>query len=233
MNEKNEDNKSDILNINDYGSMNSDKINKNNKIISKQLLIIGGIIFISIVFLIIIVILFSISSKNDSEEKVKKVIGQIICLFNVQQHNQKVKILGEEFNKTSDFTLYIDEQKINQNLKEYIFNSSGAHKIKIDLHEDINMDYMFKDITNLINIEMFSKNKVKLLSMESTFEGCISLISVNISGFNTVNLYSMNKLFHNTSLENLILDINTNYLEDVSFMFGGSKIDQKKFIEIN
>jgi predicted nucleic-acid-binding protein len=189
MNDKNEDNKSDILNINDSGSMNSDKINKisNNKIMSKQILTIGGIIFISIVVLIIIIVLLSISSKNDKEEKVKNVIGQIICLFNVQHQNQKVKILGEEFKKTSDFTLYIDEQKINQNLKEYIFNRAGDHKIKIDLHESINMDYMFKDITSLINIEMYSKNEVKLLSMKSTFEGCISLISVNISGFNLLS----------------------------------------------
>ena len=192
MNDKNEDdNKSDFLYFNDSGSMNSDKINKilNNKIISKQSLIIGGIVFIFIVVLIIIIALLSISSKNDREEKVKNVIGQITCLFNAQHQNQKVKILGDEFNKTSDFTLYIDEQKINQNLKEYIFNRSGDHKIKIDLHEDINMDYMFKDITSLINIEMFSKNEVKILSMKSTFEGCISLISVNISGFNLLSSF--------------------------------------------
>ena len=52
------------------------------------------------------------------------------------------------------------------------------------------MEHMFKHITSFINIEMYSKNGIKLLSMKSTFEGCTSLLSVNIRGFNLENLYS-------------------------------------------
>ena len=66
------------------------------------------------------------------------------------------------------------------------------------------MEHMFKHITSFINIEMYSKNGIKLLSMKSTFEGCTSLLSVNIRGFNLLSYefrksLFMKKLFYNTS----------------------------------
>jgi hypothetical protein len=46
------------------------------------------------------------------------------------------------------------------------------------------MDYMFKDVQDLISVEMKSDKNCKISSMIRAFENCTNLQSVKISGFN-------------------------------------------------
>ena len=193
--EKEDDNKNDLFNINDLGSMNSDKIRQLDKkpfYFKKQHLIIGGILLLIILVLIVLIIILSKSST-----KKKDVKGEINCIYDIEQIDKKVQILGNEFNKRSDFSIYIDEIKLDTLSKEYTFNNTGEHKIKFELYEDIYMDNMFKDVKYIKNVEMTSNKATKILSMKSTFESCEKLESLNINGFNTQHLISMEKCFIN------------------------------------
>ena len=156
------DNESEkFLNINDLGSMNSDKIKANEA--KKNYFIIGGIMIALIILMIVIIIFMASGSSSDNKKNEKKSsIGTINAIYEINMINTKISILGEEFKKNSDFDIYIDNQKMNQYSKVYIFNKIGIYKINIELYEDINMDYMFKDIQSLVSVGMNSKNNCKI-----------------------------------------------------------------------
>ena len=98
--------------------------------------------------------------------------------------------------------------KLNDVLKEVSFQKYGEHKIRFELNGDeINMDYMFKDVKSLVNVQMNSNKEVEITSMKSTFENCESLDNLTITGFNTENLISIEKIFYKSNLKNLIFDI--------------------------
>ena len=115
-----------------------------------------GIIIIIIVLIIVFIFFYKIYRKNDEKENIKEVIGEIYCIFNIEKINTIVQILGNDF-KISDFSIYIDNEKMITIVKEYKFKEIGKHKIKIELYEDINMDYMFKNISYLTHIEKYFK----------------------------------------------------------------------------
>ena len=128
------------------GEINSEftGVNKDEKGRKKNLLILGiviGIIFI-ISFILIIIFIFIPNNKNDEPIPIKPSIGEINCIYDIQTE-ETILILGKEFEKKSEFDIYIDE-KIIKYYKEYKFDSIGNHKIKINLYNDINMDYMLK-----------------------------------------------------------------------------------------
>ena len=87
------------------------------------------------------------------------------------------------------------------------------------------MDYMFKDVQSIVSVEMNSDNNCKIFSMISTFENCKSLVKVNITGFNTQELTSMKKIFYNSLVSNVDLNIELNNIEDMSYMFAGTFIE--------
>ena len=232
-----------LFNINDFGSMNSDKIKSmgQSKCPKKYYYILGGTIALLLIVIIISIIIIINSSdsssdnKREDEEKkeIKTIIGSINCTFDINNINTKIPIIGSEFKKESDFGIYIDDKKINHYLKEYSFDKFGIHKIYIELYENINMNYMFKDIENIISIEMNSDKNAKILSMESTFENCMSLTSFNITGFNTEQLISMKKIFYNSYLSDIDLNIKLNNIEDMSYMFAGTNINFEKLLKLN
>ena len=85
MDEKNEDKISDLLDINDSGSIDFD--NNNNKKKKYKYLIVGGIITLIIIFLIILIIIISKSLENkgnayDNEnEDIENIEGEINCIL--------------------------------------------------------------------------------------------------------------------------------------------------------
>ena len=192
-----------------------------------------AMIFFALLFTIIFVIkLNSPISKKLKKKTIlveKEVIGEINFIFDIKDTTQNVKIFGDEFKKESEFDLYINEEKINYN-KEYKFKEIGQNKIRIDLYEDLNMDYMFKDVTNLTSVELKAdkkNNNCKILSMISTFENCRNLNNFSISKFDLGQVKSMRKLFYNTTLLTFSFSsLNINNLEDISYMFGESRIEK-------
>ena len=150
------------------------------------------------------------------------VIGEIKCSY--QLDNIHTQILGEEFNKTSEFDIYLNGKFIKYSKKIKRVNIESA-TIEFKLYEDLNMDYMFKDLQYLTYIEMKSENDCQILSMISTFENAKSLERFTINGFSTEQIKSMSKLFYNSDLSDYTFNIdNTNNLEDISYMFSGTNI---------
>ena len=133
-------------------------------------------------------------------------------------------LLGNEFNKNSDFDIYIDGTKIKYS-KEYKFDSLGKHNVQFKLQSNVNMDYMFKDVQDLVSVEMISEQNCQILSMESTFEICYGLTEFNLTGFDDSNLKSMKKAFYRSELTNYHFNsFNTENLEDISYMVSTTSI---------
>ena len=130
--------------------------------------------------------------------------------------------------------IYIDDDKIPYN-KIYNFNSTGYHKIEIKFYDNLNMDFMFKDIIYINKIEIISINNSKIFSIISTFENCINLKEFNISGFDYTNLKSMKKLFYNAGISQNISFSSYDFinLQDISYMFAYIPIKEFEFNEIN
>ena len=177
--------------------------NKNKKV-NKKYLIIWTLIFMFFILLISTKLVFQ---KTEEGRKIKNniifaevsIIGSITCIYNIQNIAKATKLLGNEFEVKSLFDLYIDGKKV-QYSKEIKFNSLGKHKIEIKLYEKLNMDNMFKNIKDLISIEMKSEKDCPITSMISTFENCNQLTEFKIDGFNVEQVKSTNKMFYNTSL---------------------------------
>ena len=154
------------LNINDSSDLILKRVKEN---LQKRLLIISIIsIFIAIIIIILIVIAINSPDKRNN----KKVKGEINCKYFININKNSTLILGKEFEKKSDFSMVVDGKKLDKYTKEYSFDKYGEHQIKFQLYEDLNMDFMFKDIKSLESVEMISNYDLKLQSMVSSFENC-------------------------------------------------------------
>ena len=204
----------------DFESNNLNRNDGNPK--SKKCLIIGISIAALIIIITTIILIVVLSNKGNDEEKTdeektdekeidKEKIGEIICQFNIKNENQETKILGDEFINNSQLDIYIDGEKINFS-KTYNIKSIGNHKIEFIFYDNLNIDYMFKDVEDLYKIEIISENSSKIYSMISTFENCINLESFNFSGIDFSDLRSMKKLLYNTNIkENTYFFLNSRF----------------------
>ena len=177
-------------------------INKGEKEERRKQLIIGvavGVLFLAIIIFIIVVAASGSKGGGGDDDTPYPVFGEINCLYEIRTTTENTLLLSNEFVKNSGFDIYIDNKKIKYS-KEYKFTSVGNHNVKIKLYEGINMDYMFKDIKELLTVEMISEDNCQILSMISTFENCFNLMDFKISGFNVENLKSTKKLFYRSSL---------------------------------
>ena len=151
--------------------------------------------------------------------------GEINCVYEIESASESTKILGDNFLPESNIIIYIDgeEQKFT---KKYLFPSIGSYEIKFELTDEINMDFMFEDVTALTRVEMFSENNLKITRFESTFERCIYLLSFTMKGFDTSSAASMKRMFYQTSsLDKVDLsEFNTESVLDMSSMFESSNI---------
>ena len=171
---------------------------KNNKV-NKKYFIIWILICI---FFIISISTKLVFLKTEKRRKIKNnliyseisIIGNIVCTYDIQNITKSTKLLGNEFEIKSLFDFYIDAKKV-QLSKEIKFNSLGKHQMEIKLYEKLNMDNMFKNIKDLISIEMKSENNCQITSMISTFENCNQLKEFKIDGFDVEQVKSTNKMF--------------------------------------
>ena len=141
-------------------------LNKGEKgLKKKQFMIILGVAIAVIVILIVIIIVASANSgpKNENAPK-STVLGEIKLSFNIDSDSKSIKILSDEFEKNSDFDILIDG-KVNKYSKEIKFDSTGIHEVTFRLYNGINMDYMFKDVEDIISVEMKSEKNCEITSM--------------------------------------------------------------------
>ena len=152
-------------------------------------------------------------------------------------------LLGNNFKKNTDLDIFIENNKIKYS-KEYKFNKFGNNTVKFIIYENLDMNYMFQNVPNLISIEMISIQNAKINSMISAFENCYNLEELVIEGFDTSEIKSMHKLFYRTSLTDKDLariHLNTKNVEDISYMFSFTNfkelnlsfIDSKKLMNMS
>ena len=220
------------------GEINSELtgLNKGEKNTKKKRIIVAIIFGGLLVVLFVVLITFHTTGIIVNKDIL---IGEINCIYDVQTKSQNTKIFGNEFkinkNANENFQMYIDGENIKYS-KEYQFESIGIHNLQIKLYNDLelNMDYMFKDIKDLISIEMKSENKCKITSMISAFENCENLNNFTLNGYDASELKSMKKLFYKSGISTYSFkSFNTIKLEDISYMFAFSSINELSLSDIN
>ena len=78
-------------------------------------------------------------------------------------------------------------------------------------------------------MEIISNKDLEIYSMISAFENCENLEKIESKGVLTNNVKSLNKLFYNTKINDFNfteININTNNVEDMSYMFGSIKSER-------
>ena len=95
-----------------------------------------------------------------------------------------------------------------------------AEPEKVYLNEDSNR--MFRDLSNLISLDVSSFDTSKVTNMEAMFAGMPSLTSLNLSNFDTSKVTRMNSMFEGASrLTTLNLsNFDTSKVTDMEAMFG-------------
>ena len=160
-------------------SSNITGVSKKQKL--NKIILIGIMSFFAILILIIILIILALKNSGDSNNNS---LGEIICIYDIKSINKDVHLLGDEYIKDSNFDIFIDKQKIKYS-KNYKFSKAKKYNVIYKIYENINMNYMFKNISSLISVELKSNKNVKITSMISTFEECSNLESFKINGFDT------------------------------------------------
>ena len=187
-------------------SISGDNENSNSILPKKKSTLIIIFIFLVVLTLVILILVFKVLDNKDSSKSEENtdpippvknltISGEINCIYSIRDTNSETPLLSKEFeNKDTIIDIYIDDNKTNYNT-EYKFSSTGRHSIKYVLNSEIIMDYMFKDIQNIIFVEsmnVYPNSTVKILSMKSTFEGCSSLRIVSLNdSFDTMELKSI------------------------------------------
>ena len=147
--------------------------------------------------------------------------------------NTKLKSLGafERFKKspvapaTSMNVVNIEDEESDYEIKLWLDPTNKtayyyAEPEKVYLNEDSNR--MFRDLSNLISLDVSSFDTSKVTNMEAMFAGMPSLTSLNLSNFDTSKVTRMNSMFEGASrLTTLNLsNFDTSKVTDMEAMFG-------------
>ena len=124
-----------VVGLND---VNSDLIPKESFFKKNKKLVLSFIISIVILIIVIIVAMISIFLKDDLNKNSNNTnkIGDIICVFNIKSELELTKILGDDFKKSSEFKIVINEKEIKYS-KIYQFPNTGNNQVKFSLLEEI------------------------------------------------------------------------------------------------
>ena len=147
--------------------------------------------------------------------------------------NAKLKSLGafERFKKspvapaTSMNVVNIEDEESDYEIKLW-FNSTDktayyyAEPEKVYLNEDSSR--MFRDLSNLISLDVSSFDTSKVTNMEAMFAGMSNLTTLNLSNFDTSKVTRMNSMFEGVSrLTTLNLsNFDTSKVTNMEAMFG-------------
>ena len=147
--------------------------------------------------------------------------------------NTKLKSLGafERFKKSpvapaaSMNTTNIEDEASDYEIKLW-FNTTDktayyyAEPEKVYLNEDSNR--MFRDLSNLISLDVSNFDTSRVTNMEAMFAGMPSLTTLNLSNFDTSKVTRMNSMFEGVSrLTTLNLsNFDTSKVTDMEAMFG-------------
>jgi len=132
-----------------------------------------------------------------------------IIIFNsiYNQYVNKILVNGIIQNYTDNNAKYLTEQENNVTI---VWNNQLT-----------SCNEMFKDLKNIIKVDLSKFDSSNIENMRHMFYGCGSLISINLNNINTNKVITMNGMFDLcTSLTSLNLDFfRTPSIKDISGMF--------------
>ena len=211
----------------------------------KQYMIIGGISILIVILLVIIIIVATTggTKSNKSEGQggndegkldPNEALGEIKLSYNFKSFPKPTIILSSNFEKSTNLNIYVKDQFVNYK-KEYTFpDKDSAENVKILIFGEIDMNSMFKSVSDLESVQIISTKNLKIKSLESSFEDCTSLSSFTIQGCDTSQVSSVKNLFHNTNIENInIAELNLDNIKDMSYMFADSKLKNIDLSKLN
>ena len=200
--------------------------------LEKNIIICVNRRFLIVLFIIIIVLTRPKGSGggDDEDEGIdeSKVLGDIICKYEIDESKSQTPILGRDFIKPNNFDILVDDKRIPF-YKDYKFPKTGSHKLRFVFYDkEVNIDNMFKGIKSLITVELSSLKNVSITSMISTFENCNNLQKFNIDGYDLTKIKSVQKLFYGAhNLVEAKLDLFAdNNIEDMSYLFAMSDLTE-------
>ena len=211
------------------------------KKIKKQHIVMGVIVVVVIILTIVIVVL-AVKNKGsqkkdddkDSDKEHSKDDAKGIINLEYKSGSKEVQIISENYEYEKDsFDIYIGDEKKDFK-KKYSFDDKNNQKVKIYVFEELNMDKMFKDIKEIISININSEKNMKIKSMESTFENCERLTTFTMAGVDTSDIKSMKNIFKNTNIKDISSAISSfGKLKNMSYMFAGTKYTSLDLSKIN
>ena len=107
--------------------------------------------------------------------------SKITLRINVTGYNN---ILGNDFGGPLPDKININGNKASQIQKEYDFEQTDNY-VTLIFNDNLvnNCDNMFKECSNIMEIDLSGFNAFLVTSMVKMFEGCSSLNSLNLSNF--------------------------------------------------
>ena len=137
----------------------------------------------------------------------------------------KTKFINLDLFNDKNTELFIDNKK-ELFCKEYKFNKSGNHIIKLIFNSNIiqsTLEKLFFDCKNIkfIKFKIFNTSNVE--NMNSMFAKCTNLKEIDLNFINTTNVKDMNSMFSECkSLEKIYLtSFNTSNVKNMNDMFFG------------
>ena len=172
-----------------------------------------------ILFLIIFLQIIPISISYPDTQiyiKIRGADNQTILNLNKECYNR------QRFNVTPSRIIINNnnETNINDDMKYNLPNETN--NITLIFNKSFsNINCMFKDLDNILEINFKNIYSNSLTEMISTFDGCTSLTSLDLSNLNTSKVTRMDSMFHGCdNLTSLNLDnFHTSKVDNMDFMF--------------
>ena len=138
----------------------------------------------------------------------------IIAEFDIKEDNQNIRIINsyEQARRENSYIEYKKEYENEAQIKDnceirindelipfsyfHTFNKKGKYTIKYSFLLNITKtNFMFRECSSLININLSNFNTNNVTDMRFMFSGCSSLTNINLSNFNTNNVTNMSDMF--------------------------------------
>ena len=228
-----------------YNSLNS----KKNKIWPK-ILILLSVIFI-LLFINAIIIIY-ISIKEFEQSKI-----EINCSYFITKPPIYINLLSKEFENATNINIKIEDKLVEYSINHKL-NKNGPNNVTFIVNNKLKMENMFKNITNLENVNILNKGNSSFdSSLSKAFYNCTYLREF-YTNINPGNMKNLSYMFANCSklrkvtfenfggsaqdlshmFENCINlasielnNLNTSNVQNMSFMFFNSNLTEKNFIE--
>ena len=125
----------------------------------KILAISTGVIAILLTILIILIITF-VRVESTRPLSPEEIQGAIKCSFIIEKTGINTDILYHDYKPLYNIDVVIDNKRV-EFTKYYKFKERGYHQVNFYINNDENIDYMFKDVSSIVSIEIDSLKFIK------------------------------------------------------------------------